>query len=129
MDGMIPTSKREIKFRALVEDKQTKERHWEFYTTFSQSAWPELYHIIVADLQYTGLKDKNGKEIYEGDIVKTDNDYTQVIEWSELFGERGMDGLSEGFNIGFDIETKTRDIEITGNIFEDKRLLEKGNSP
>jgi len=78
-------------------------------------------------MQYTGLKDKNGKEIYEGDIVKH-NDYSRgacitfeqhqsisVIEWSEGAIPYKIKGL------GFDYYGK--DLEIIGNIYENPELL------
>lgn len=76
--------------------------------------------------QYTGLKDKNGKEIYEGDIIeKTYYSYHQP-ECSELF-EIKYEGLSfhfehikgNTFHLPF-----TEDIEVIGNIHDNPELLE-----
>lgn len=77
--------------------------------------------------QYAGLKDKNGREIYEGDIIeKTYYSYHQP-ECSELF-EIKYEGLGfhfkhikgNAFYLPF-----TEDIEVIGNIYENPELLEK----
>nr|DAZ17922.1 MAG TPA: YopX protein [Caudoviricetes sp.] len=75
-------------------------------------------------MQSTGLRDKNGKEIFEGDILEV-NDWLEVVSFSE---EKAM-FVSKG--IGFP-ETSLYDlldsdiftVEIIGNIYENPELLE-----
>ena len=83
----------------------------------------------VPIVQSTGLKDKNGKLIYEGDIVTYDwltpigkvwrTDSKHIVEWQNGFTVIG--------NIaGYDVEHgKTRNVEVIGNIYENKELLDE----
>lgn len=77
--------------------------------------------------QYTGLHDKNGREIYENDVL-------QCTSYTYGNGETGKtsllvkyDEMSAGFIAGPYMLGKLMDIrkcEVIGNIFEDKQLLE-----
>lgn len=87
--------------------------------------------------QYTGLKDKNGKKIFEGDIIdihQTVNGYNQfVIEYDKYkFSARyyNQDKKQAGSWYGYDLDElfeineSEKEIEVIGNIYENKELLE-----
>jgi hypothetical protein len=119
---------REIKFRALVEDKDTKVRHWEYYSTLSEPAWLDCYNIIVKDLQYTGLKGKNDKEIWEGDILKNNSGRITQVFWDKhcaMFDITVLNtkGIPRLLNDRPDILQ-----EIIGNIYENPELLKENKN-
>ena len=73
--------------------------------------------------QYTGLKDKNGKEIYEGEILKNKREENFKLYWNEemcAFYLQNISWLSEDTLVEFH---RMENFEIIGNIFENKELL------
>lgn len=83
-------------------------------------------------MQSTGLRDKNGKEIFEGDIV-TDGDVTSDIKYHQTLGFYmiGKYGFSVPFGQGVDVEYfeefadhVSKTFEVVGNVYENPELLE-----
>ena len=73
--------------------------------------------------QYTGLKDKDGKEIYEGDILQFPKGGKRYVEWDDDFKVFVLVDPKvklESVNIG---NWSTKNTKIIGNIFENKELL------
>ena len=125
---------REIEFRAWrVESKDM------FYDVFFDNVeigiWnKEGDYELIGDrveggvlqycilMQYTGLKDKNEVEIYEGDILQHEEIALDkpIVEWkSEMWTEEGfMTGFGEWFGTA-------NQYTIIGNIYENPELLEK----
>ena len=131
---------RQIKFRAW--DKENKRIvYFGLYSLLVDGVekdeyWLKHYKACLRNLeiiQYTGLKDKNGIEIYFGDILATSNKDKQYDIWNKKdFGytvvveEKDILGVSySNWWIEFDGESvyDISFVEVIGNIHENKNLL------
>jgi uncharacterized phage protein (TIGR01671 family) len=113
---------REIKFRCFHKLKN-KMYLSEEINHLHLSAFKT--HVNCKFMQYTGLKDKNGKEIYDGDILRLILiDYADIPE--DIFPIRSEDFHESVCYLRQIISSNSEadSIEIIGNIYENPELLE-----
>jgi uncharacterized phage protein (TIGR01671 family) len=120
---------REIKFRAWHKELKRmlsvyvvcQQKCALGYVSGSKGFYSENEQVVFSLndavlLQYTGLKDRNGKEIYESDVLKFDEteNGTRLVEW-----------LHAGFYISnvAPLSFYNKEMEVIGNIYENPELL------
>lgn len=116
---------REMKFRAWDKWNNRWYDLSENYLHFNESGFINEGNLSDPDddrfslSQFTGLCDKNGKEIYEGDVVKTEMDRNKVVEF--------LGGAFAPFCESAESTTfvDNERCEIIGNIYESEHLKSK----
>ncbi|QYC52364.1 YopX protein [Fusobacterium phage FNU_1P] len=125
---------REIKFRAWHNEEKIMGEvlgidilHKEiFFSNEDADCYEHTDFKDIELMQYTGLKDKNNKEIYEGDIVTLHNSKYKIIFNSKEAGFVLRDDKFE-MNIPFTNNNNKR-MEVIGNIYENPELSKGCNN-
>lgn len=141
---------REIKFRFWdAKYKEMKNEvtliglHWacdedpEVYTTTFGRTYKSEYQTVPhysdgALMQYTGLKDKNGVEIYEGDVLQSTLTHKQVgkvICENAMFKSIWFKNNPSGGEYDSFLYKVVHHCEVIGNIYENPDLLHQGDKP
>jgi len=134
---LLGDNMREIKFRAWIKKEKKMLKHEEILYD-GPLQYPKESGLIL--MQYTGLKDKNGKEIYEGDIVTIifDKNWSEKYPDTQDVGEvifdngtfcarKGKEKIrawKDGVHDWHSLEN-VEELEVIGNIYENPKMVEK----
>lgn len=110
---------REIKFRAWQDGKVWEGRQfWNHSGVLSMGFGGLNLDKGGVLMQYTGLKDKNGTEMYEGDIVKFPRDKVGHIVWNQKESGFWIEAV-----VSVDYKLDMGEVEVIGSIYENPELL------
>ena len=115
---------REIKFRAWHNDQMSKP-----FTLGEAVCWPDgkvsTANRVGIVMQFTGLLDRNGVEIYEGDVLANDSGRTAKVVWAKFGGLWDAEPVcTAGTPDGFSCNLWGRWVSVIGNIHQNPELLE-----
>ena len=133
---------REIKFRVLIDREMYYQDKYEAYgdnlssidicketiTITSFYNYEDVYRFEYEEvklMQYTGVKDKNGKEIYENDLISC-NKYKNIVVFFENGCFKVKYPKNDTTNVICTLDTflEKYKCKISGNIYENKKLEE-----
>jgi uncharacterized phage protein (TIGR01671 family) len=114
--------KNEMYYKVLVGNTDGNDENYTCNSILKKDTgeWMNADHFCIDLMQFTGKKDCNGKDVYEGDIVEFDrqewggDDNIHIVSWNERDAEWSFGGGSAS-----DMEWRT----VIGNIYENPELI------
>ena len=115
---------REIKFRVRYNNTWCYINLNEGLTEFGYKAYMECVRMKEKFYQFTGLYDKNGEEIFEGDVI-TDHVGTGIVEYNTQYGAFRVNYKNRRCKWFYDysLQGERESIKIIGNIYENPELI------
>lgn len=108
---------RDIKFRVWIS-KENENIVFDsgMYSWEDVKSWAYLWEMLkegtIDLMQYTGLKDRTGKEIYEGDIVQLKDGRKRIVQWCNSWSKYNPLSWTRG-----------EELKIIGNIHQNPKLI------
>lgn len=136
---------REIKFRA----KMSKTREWVVGSLIRQQmrGYKDSFCVLILDNvftsnrivaidketigQFTGLQDRNGRDIFEGDIVRSTicTEFVYEVAYNDKrFASFGLRRKQDAFMHYFGEAIEADECEVIGNVFDNQELLNQVNN-
>lgn len=124
-------------FKEDYERKPVPEHHYILQERMTDWGLPnQIVQIEIEPetlCQFTGLCDKNGKKIWENDIVKTVSDIYAHVKFGLYTTGFALEECNQGFYVDFSVKTYLRHelgywnnkVEVRGNIFDNRDLLQE----
>jgi len=120
---------KEIRFRAFDDGKMIYEKNIEHLTKEDNTIlrlarfWSSVRNDSII-MQYTGLNDKNGTEIYDGDILTTETGKPMIVKWNERFASWCLYRDDWMFAHWFGESCQPEECVVIGNRYENPELLQ-----
>lgn len=125
---------REIKFRVVVAGKIITMRDHNLVYDLDTGKWRLDMYSQGGEfcescedfelLQFTGLKDKNGKEIYAGDVLDLQLHTPALVTWNEKYASFSLERKGWLYSHWFGESTEPEEVTVLGNVYDNPELLE-----
>jgi uncharacterized phage protein (TIGR01671 family) len=115
-----------MNYKIMVGNCDLSDRNWTCPIIWieEKKRWLSFDDDYKCIMQSTGLKDKNDKEIFEGDIVKMSKAVYSEPTYYEIIRHRGGAYRLESKQHGCELWLRHTDCEVVGNVYENKELLD-----